>query len=249
MWIANISIIEYIIMFINHHLPVTKNRFFYFLMILPIALAFYLSYKIYPSLDFSSTFSWTAKGYQYVLAVGKLPIVVIGILLPIAGFYGLLHKSKQLSYQAGKRDLERAREKYERYSESLNLILILLYRITNHTHALLDSLGQHTPHTDKRAKLIFDHWSSFYSEARFMPAIIEFTPHFNQIDSMMLGLEQIVCNRTTVSPNTNRNDLSDKLSALESKLIKAGEDKDNEHIEIMKSICHRYGFTFNTLDI
>jgi len=221
--------------------PLTEHTCFRLLVIIPLAFGVALGIIIW----FPMNFSFTLEGYKYFLEVSKLPIGFMGLAIPLGGFYSILHKSIQLSYQAGEADRERERERFKRYYESLDSILVLLYRITNHTDALLKSLTQHSEHTDKRAKLIFDSWSSFYSDARFMPAMLGVTHHFNNIDPVMLGFEQIVHDRIIVNTDCQINylssNLSDKLSKLEGVLIKDRENKYNEHLEIMKSINARYG--------
>ncbi|MFH1273480.1 MAG: hypothetical protein ABIJ49_11685, partial [Pseudomonadota bacterium] len=136
-----------------------------------------------------------AAGYlcSVSLRTGALPIGVMGLAFPLGGIYGLVHKSKQLTQQILDEKLKRLYEKHMPTVNSIDAILVHLYRLSNHSYVLNGWIVGRKRGNDQIAQklqIIIKDWSSLYSEERFLPAMARITNLSEELDAVMCGYER-----------------------------------------------------------
>lgn len=231
---------------IEHLKPLTENKLFKFLTITQVVLGLILGSIVL----FPMSICLTPTGYENFLKVGTLPFAVISLAIPLGGFYGLLHKSKQIYHLELDAKLKQQSDKYSSHFDSVDALLVLLYRITNHAEVLKGWLLKEQRNADQirdKHMFILDNWASFYTEQRFMPAMRYLTGSFNNLDSIMSGFEKGVVDilelDEVVFPKKALDNITAELSKLEEQVLKHREDKNEEFQIIAREIYAQYGIT------
>lgn len=174
---------------IDHYRPITSNWFFWVLTAAPTVLGIVLGIIVWSDMDLSLS----PIGYETFLRTGALPIGVMGLAFPLGGIYGLVHKSKQLSQQILDEKLKRLYEKHMPTVNSIDAILVHLYRLSNHSYVLNGWIVGRKRGNDQIAQklqIIIKDWSSLYSEERFFPAMARITNLSEELDAVMWGYER-----------------------------------------------------------
>ncbi|MGI2144469.1 hypothetical protein [Shewanella frigidimarina] len=229
---------------IEHLKPLLQNKIFLIITSVPILVGLIMGLVVWSPLPFS----FTANGYENFLKLGTLPLSIMGVAIPLGGFYGLLHKSKQVYHQELNSEIRREYDKYLSYFSSVDAILILLYRISNHTEVLKNMLKEKNRNDDQiqlKLRFILDNWSSFYTEHRFMPAMRFLNSKFDDIDSVLCGFEKgigllLEINGAVLDSET-LDIITEKLSILEKQVIDHRKSAELEYENSVKSICALYG--------
>tara|TARA_B110000196_G_C20983279_1_gene584446 strand:- start:38 stop:757 length:720 start_codon:yes stop_codon:yes gene_type:complete len=229
---------------IEHLKPLSQNKIFLLLTFVPIVVGIALGLVVWSPLPFS----FTASGFENFLKLGTLPLSIMGVSIPLGGFYGLLHKSKQVYHQELNSELRREYEKYSLYFNSVDAILILLYRISNHTQVLnswLKTPKRNDDQIQQKLRFILDNWSSFYTENRFMPAMRFLNSKFDDLDSIFCGFEKgiglLLEINGAVLDSEALDKITDKLSLLEKQVIDHRKSVELEYENTTKDICELYG--------
>ena len=229
---------------IDHYRPITSNWFFWVLTTMPTVLGMVLGIIVWSDMDLSLS----PIGYETFLRTGALPIGLMGLAFPLGGIYGLVHKSKQLSQQILDEKLKRLYEKNMPTVDSIDAVLVHLYRLNNHSHVLNGWLVGRKRGNDqiaRKLRIILEDWSSLYSEARFFPAMARIANLCEELDAVMCGYER--CLTDHVIPGNleftglMRDEHLAKFKELEQKVLDYRETIDAEYYEEANSLVRSFG--------
>jgi hypothetical protein len=225
------------VILIDHYRPITSNWFFWALTATPTVLGMVLGILVWSDMDLSLS----PTGYETFLRTGALPIGVMGLAFPLGGIYGLVHKSKQLSQQILDEKLKRLYEKNMPIVNSIDAILIHLYRLSNHSYVLNGWLVGSKRGNDQIAQklqMIIEDWSSLYSESRFFPAMARITIFCEELDAVMCGYERGLTDHVIPGnmefTEKMRDDHLAKFKELEQKVLEYRKAVDSEYYEEAK---------------
>lgn len=234
---------------IDHYKPVTSNWLFWLLTATPAALGFVLGIIVWSAMEPS----FTGTGYETFLRVGTLPLGLMGLAFPLGGIYGLVHKSKQLSQQILDERLKRLYERSLPVVNSIDAILVHLYRLRNHSHLLNDWIiggKRDAEQIKKKLQIIIESWSSLYTEARFFPAMARVGHQFENLDAVMCGYERGLTDHVitgkVVFTKEMQDDLSDKFSELEQHVLEYRKMIEREYFEQANSMVESFGLSSKT---
>jgi len=192
-------------------------------------------------------------GYETFLKTGALPIGLMGLAFPLGGIYGLVHKSKQLSQQILDEKLQRLYEKSMPTVNSIDAILVHLYRLNNHCYVLNGWLIGNKRDNDqiaKKLRTIIEDWSSLYSESRFFPAMARITNFFEELDAVMCGYERGLTDHVIPGKmgftEIMRDEHSAKFTELEQKVLQYRKAVDSEYHEQENSLVRSFGLNGST---
>jgi hypothetical protein len=180
--------------------PITRNWFFWFVTLTPAIAGLLLGIIVWSHMQVS----FTQVGYETFLRSGTLPLGLMGLAFPLGGIYGLAHKSKQLSQQILDEKINRLYEKTLPTVNSIDAILVHLFRLNNHSRQLNKWIREGTRDSEKISKnlgAIVESWASLYVEARFFPAMARLAHLFENLDAAMCGYERglvssLKCNKS-----------------------------------------------------
>lgn len=229
---------------IDHHRPITSNWFFWAITAIPAVLGMVLGIIIWSDMELSLS----PIGYETFLRTGTLPIGLMGLAFPLGGIYGLVHKSKQLSQQMLDEKLKLLYERSMPTVNSIDAILVHLYRLNNHSYVLNGWLVGRKRDNDQIAnklRMIIEDWSSLYSESRFFPAMARITNFFEELDAVICGYERGLTDHVIPGKMEFTEKMRDehkiKFTELEQKVLEYRKAVDSEYQEQANSLVRSFG--------